>query len=222
MPALSFVWYTTNTWWCLLDRSKTYSSTIPLVHSLSQSLWWHQHFSNWWGRMILITGRGFLPQQIRVSWSQYALQVPPSHRNAVGYNPLAVLVIMYQKEGGYTAQLGCGHPSETWCWCPRRAQPLLPSRAPITLTRSVLLTSFPHLLIFPSVRHSVSFTECRVQVSVLGHQWWFWAVRCGEGAHSPICVCSILSYGSENDSTTCQLLYQFQTLCLAGCLAATF
>ena len=48
--------------------------------------------------MILITGRGFLPQQIRVSWSQYALQVPPPHRNAVGYNPLAVLVIMYQKE----------------------------------------------------------------------------------------------------------------------------
>ena len=48
--------------------------------------------------MILITGRGFLPQQSRVSWSQYALQVPPSHRNAVGYNPLAVLVIMYQKE----------------------------------------------------------------------------------------------------------------------------
>ena len=26
------------------------------------------------------------------------MQVPPAHRNAVGYNPLAVLVIMYQKE----------------------------------------------------------------------------------------------------------------------------
>ena len=116
--------------------------------------------------MILITGRGFLPQQIRVSWSQYALQVPPPHRNAVGYNPLAVLVIMYQKEGGYTAQLGCGHPSETWCWCPRRAQPPLPCRAPITLTRSALLTSFPHLLIFPSVRVSVSFTRSRVQILV--------------------------------------------------------
>ena len=116
--------------------------------------------------MILITGRGFLPQQSRVSWSQYALQVPPSHRNAVGYNPLAVLVIMYQKEGGYTAQLGCGHPSETWCWCPRRAQQPLPSRAPITLTRSALLTSFPHLLVFPSVRVSVSFTRSRVQILV--------------------------------------------------------
>ena len=54
-----------------------------------------------------------LPQQVRVSWSQYALQVPPAHRNAVGYNPLAVLVIMYQKEGGYDSIAGVG---ETGVW----------------------------------------------------------------------------------------------------------